>query len=166
MIPVVSFVGYANSGKTTLLTKVIIALKGYGIKVATIKHHHGVLELDTPGTDTWQHSQSGADIVILATEDRIFYTQKIEQPQLEDSISLITDVDIILVEGYKKASVQKIEILREGLHENIISPENELIGIATNWLEQTKLDNINVPKFPLDEPQFIAEYIIKQILKR
>lgn len=166
MIPVVSFVGYSNSGKTTLLIKVIKALKEMNIKVGTIKHHHGLIDLDTPGTDTWKHYQNGADVVVLATKDRIFLTKRSQEPTLDDVIKIIEDVDIILVEGYKKAAIPKIEILRDGIHSEIISPLDELIGLATDINEKNEILSIAVPKFPLNEPLTIANFLMEKFITK
>lgn len=166
MIPVVSFVGYSNSGKTTLLIKVIKALKDMQIRVGTIKHHHGVLDLDVPGTDTWRHYQSGADTVVLATTDRIFINKRISQPSLEEVIKMIDDVDIILIEGFKRESVPKIEILRQGIHSEVISPLEEIIAFATDWKEnEGEIYSLDIPKLSINDPEGIAIFIKERYIK-
>jgi molybdopterin-guanine dinucleotide biosynthesis adapter protein len=166
MIPVISFVGFANSGKTTLVTRVIEELKKLNISVGTIKHHHGELELDTPGTDTWKHKASGADVVVLATSNQLYLTKKIIEPRLEDALALIIDVDIIIVEGYKKAKVPKIEILRTGVHNEYITPVEELVGFATDWQDQSLLNSTGIPCFDLNNPQLISKFLESKFIQR
>ena len=68
-VPVISVVGRSNSGKTTLIVKLVKELKSRGYKVATIKHSHHHFELDTEGKDSWLHTQAGADAVVVASQN-------------------------------------------------------------------------------------------------
>ena len=98
MIPVVSFFGYSGSGKTSLLVRVIPALKEHGYRVAVIKHAHHGFEMDTPGKDSYRFAEAGSDIVVLSSPDKLALIEKTEQESsLEHLITLVSDrVDIIL----------------------------------------------------------------------
>ncbi|MDZ4230336.1 MAG: molybdopterin-guanine dinucleotide biosynthesis protein B, partial [Dehalococcoidales bacterium] len=77
MTKVVSFVGYSNSGKTTLLEKVINELKGRGYRVGVIKHTSKACEIDIPGKDTWRYAQAGSNIVVLSSQTQMAVLEKI-----------------------------------------------------------------------------------------
>ena len=113
-IPIVSVVGRSDVGKTTLLEKLIPELKRRGYRVATVKHHaHPGFEIDQPGKDTWRHAQAGSDHVIIAAPDKVASIRRVDrEPTLDEITAGITDVDIILAEGYKWADYLKIEVVR------------------------------------------------------
>ncbi len=77
MIPIVSFVGKANSGKTTLLEKVVRELKLKGYRVAVIKHSPHGFEMDHPGKDSWRLTQAGSDIVALSSSDKAVFVERL-----------------------------------------------------------------------------------------
>jgi molybdopterin-guanine dinucleotide biosynthesis protein B len=113
-IPVISIVGHSGSGKTTLLERLIPELRRRGYRVAVVKHHPTPgLVLDTLGKDTWRLAQAGATHVVLAAPDQIVHHHRPErEPPLAEIVSAIRDVDLILVEGYKRENLPKIEIRR------------------------------------------------------
>jgi len=76
MVPIVSFVGYSNSGKTTFLVKVITELKKRGYRIGVIKHDGHDFEIDHVGTDTWKHQQAGADVVCIASSHKVAVMQR------------------------------------------------------------------------------------------
>ncbi|MCU0489929.1 MAG: molybdopterin-guanine dinucleotide biosynthesis protein B, partial [Anaerolineales bacterium] len=70
--PILSIIGKSNSGKTTLLEKLIPELRQRGYRVATIKHHaHAGFEIDQPGKDTWRHAQAGSQVVVITAPDKL-----------------------------------------------------------------------------------------------
>lgn len=164
MIPIISFVGYSNSGKTTLLVKVIEELKKRGYKVATIKHHsHDEFEIDKKGKDTWNHAQAGADTVIISSPKKYALIAKTEEEQTLDEIAgLVKNVDIIITEGYKKGDKPKVEVFRkETGRTELLCKAEELIAVASN-----KDFNIAVPLFPLDDVQGLTNLIIGKFIKK
>ena len=114
---VVSFVAASsNSGKTTLIEKIVPILKARGLRVAVIKHASGGFDLDKPGKDSWRFQQAGADSVILVGPDRVALMKKIEHvPSLQELEQLAGDVDIALYEGFKESAKNKIEVFRHGV---------------------------------------------------
>ena len=113
MVPVISFVGYSKSGKTTLLEKVVPELKSRGYRVAFIKHtHHDTFDIDLPGKDTWRLSQAGSDVIVISSAEKLAVIEKVsEELYLNKIVEVIADkVDVVLTEGYKQADTIKIEV--------------------------------------------------------
>lgn len=159
MIPVVSVVGYSNSGKTTLLVKIIKELKTRGFKVATIKHHHKNVDIDTPGKDTWRHAQAGADTVVLASPSKVaIIEQTPEGMSLDEIIGKISGVDIIITEGFKHEKKPKIEVYRSSVHDHLITPVEELLAVASD------VEFNGIPCFDLDEPGALVDFLIDRYL--
>lgn len=160
-IPLICVVGRSNVGKTTLLEKLIPALKRRGYRVATIKHHsHPGFQMDQPGKDTWRHAQAGSDHVVIAAPDKVASIRRVEQePTLDELAALITDVDIILTEGYKRSDKLKIEVVRaERSPEPICTPE-ELVALATDVPVP-----LEVPQFGLEDAEGLAGLLEERFL--
>ncbi|MDR4506683.1 MAG: molybdopterin-guanine dinucleotide biosynthesis protein B [Candidatus Brocadiaceae bacterium] len=112
--PIFSIVGSSNSGKTTLIIKLIKELKSRGYCVGAIKHTHHEPSFDRRGKDSWMHTQAGADTAIVASKKIVGITRKTsEEMQLLEIIKMyLKDADIIVVEGYKSEPLPKIEVFR------------------------------------------------------
>jgi len=158
-IPVISIVGgMSNSGKTTLLEKLIHEAKRRGWKVATLKHDVHGFEMDQPGKDTWRHDRAGADIVAISSPQRIAILERVSDDQpLDEVLARIQGVDVIFTEGYKHASKPKIEVYRSAVHQELFSKLEELIAIASD----VEFDN-GIPCFGLDDAQGICDLIAEK----
>ena len=145
-IPVVTIIGFSGSGKTTLIEKLIPELKQKGYRIATVKHHsHVGFEIDQPGKDSWKYAQAGSNHVVIAAPDKIASYRLVEkEPTLDEIVSEIKDVDLIIVEGYKSAGKPSIEIIRGELGIKFISKPEQLVACASN----IALD-VTVPVFKL-----------------
>jgi len=158
-IPVISFVGKSDSGKTTLLEKVIKELKNRGIKLAIIKHDAHQFEIDHQGKDTWRHAQAGADIVAISSPGKVAIIEKRQtELTLDEVISRISGVDIIITEGYKRENKPKIEVFRSAAHREMLCQPEELLAIASDiaW-------DIGVPCYHIDDVSGVASEIEKYI---
>ena len=157
-VPAVCFVGKSGTGKTTLLEKLIPELKKLGRRVGTVKHHaHAGFEIDREGKDTWRHAQAGSDHVIIAAPDKIASIRVLPMElTLTEIIQCMTDVDLVLVEGYKRSTFPKIEILREAAGRETICTADEVIAVVTD------LPNpFQVPEFGLDDMTALADFLDK-----
>ena len=96
---IVKFIGYSGSGKTTLIEKIVKKLSSEGIKVATIKHDVHGLDIDKEGKDSYRYSKAGANISIVSSPELTVYKYH-KELSLNDIISKIDDVDLIIIEGY------------------------------------------------------------------
>jgi molybdopterin-guanine dinucleotide biosynthesis protein B len=154
--PILSIVGKSGSGKTTLLEKLIAELKRRGYRVATIKHHaHPGFEIDHPGKDTWRHAQAGSDHVVIAAPDKIASIRRLERElSLDEIAATITDVDIILTDGFKRAGKPALEVVRAENGLELVSAPEALVAVATD----TRLA-VAVLQFDLDETVKIADWI-------
>lgn len=154
-IPVVSIVGKSDSGKTTLLEKLLREAKRRGWRVATLKHDVHGFEMDKPGKDTWRHAQAGADMVVISSPRKIAILENVPEDQpLDAVISRIQGVDIIFTEGYKRGNKPKIEVFRSALHQELLCRPDELIGIASDVV----FDN-GVPCYGLDDAAGLCDLI-------
>lgn len=162
-VPVICFVGRSKVGKTTLLEKLIPELKRRSYRVGTVKHHvHPGLDIDQPGKDTWRHAQAGSDHVIIAAPDRIASIMSVDREWLLDEVvSLMRSVDIVLVEGYKRADMPKIEIVRSERSTEPICLEEELTALVTDAALA-----LDVPSFGLDDVLGLADLIEARFLRR
>lgn len=131
-VKAVAVVGYKNTGKTTLIAKLVRAFKEEGFRVGTCKHDGGhELTLDVAGTDTWQHAQAGADVTLIASRAQaamqVFYEQ---EPPLEKWLLQMSDpvlgLDLVLVEGWKESKLPKIVLLGDEIDEKIENLANVL----------------------------------------
>jgi molybdopterin-guanine dinucleotide biosynthesis protein MobB len=140
---VVSVVGRSNSGKTTLLEKLIVELKRRGYTVAAVKHSGSGFQLDHPGKDSWRFSEAGSDAVVLASPSGLAFLQKASRPpSLEEVIDFLDNrYDCILVEGFKESGVPKIEVHRKELG-GLLTPPQKLMAVVTD----EQLD-VPVPQF-------------------
>lgn len=155
---IVAVVGKSNAGKTTFLEKLIRELKNRNIKVGTIKHDVHGFDIDQPGKDTWRHAQAGADAVIISSPSKVAVIKKVEQEMNLDQVAeYITDMDIILTEGYKNSTKPKIEINRMAHSAELLCSADELIAVVsdTDW-------DLGVPVFDLDDAAGVAGLLQKK----
>lgn len=163
MIPIVSIVGTSDSGKTTLIEKLVPELVRRGYRVATIKHDVHGFEVDQEGKDSWRHKHAGAHTVIISSPQKLALIRDVDHDadltELRDKY--IQDVDIILSEGFKRNTHPKIEVFRkETRRELLCSKEDNLLAIATN-----QPFHIGVPCFDLEDARGLVDLIGKKFLK-
>ena len=111
----IGFAGWSGAGKTTLIVKLIPELNRRGLSVSTIKHAHHNFDLDQPGKDSYEHRAAGAEEVLVASANRVALMRELRgapEPSLPELLRLLKNVDLVLVEGFKRDPLPKIEIFR------------------------------------------------------
>ncbi|NLW07600.1 MAG: molybdopterin-guanine dinucleotide biosynthesis protein B [Clostridia bacterium] len=160
MSPIVSVVGRSNSGKTTLVVKLLRELKQRGYRVATIKHSDHDFEIDRPGKDTWGHYEAGADIVVISTPAKMAMIERLDAEIPLDRIAArLNNVDLIITEGYKHGNKPKIEVHRAAVPGELISPPEELLAVASDEPLAT-----TAPCYDLDDAAGLVDLLEAKIL--
>lgn len=162
MAPIITFIGWHDSGKTTLATQVVNHLTALGYRIAVIKStsEEGI-PFDTPGTDTHKHKEAGAVGVMLVAPDQMVMQTGNRQLSLRTlAHRYFPDVDLVVGEGFKTArKIPKIEVLRN-LEQSLREEVQGIVAVATD-LKGVEGDNI----FSLDAVSEIARFIEKRYLR-
>ena len=156
-IPVVAIVGTSGTGKTTLIEKLIPALKRKGFRVGTIKHDVHGFTIDKPGKDSWRHKEAGASMVVLSSPRQVATVKDVDHDtSLDELESYFSGVDIILAEGYKRGNRPKLEIFRPEVHEKpVCGNDDNLLAMVTD-----APGDFGVPRFLLKDAEDIAAFLI------
>ncbi|MEP3196811.1 MAG: molybdopterin-guanine dinucleotide biosynthesis protein B [Lentilitoribacter sp.] len=152
--------GWKNSGKTTLTSALIRELTTRGYRVSSVKHAHHNLDVDQEGTDSYKHRSAGASEVMLASTNRFALMHEIAKEEgefeLDELLEKMSEVDLILVEGFKSSDIPKIQTIREVSLANSGSQEmNNIVAYATDMHLDTEL-----PVLQIDNVSLIADFII------
>ena len=160
-IPVITIIGKSKSGKTTLMEALIHGIKQHGFRVGTVKHHsHAGFDIDKPGKDSWRHAHAGSDHVVIAAPDKLASYRTLDKElSLAEVAAGIADVNIILVEGYKRANMPAIEVVRKERGVELIGDPDTCLAIATD----TPLDTA-LPQFDLNDAPGIVDFVVKGLL--
>jgi molybdopterin-guanine dinucleotide biosynthesis protein B len=167
MTPMISIVGYADAGKTTLIEKLVSQLKKRGYRVGTIKHAVHESNLDTRGKDSWRHFAAGADAVVVSSAEKIALIQRREEAPRDSQAELsglevfFSGMDIVFAEGYKNARKPKIEIFRSDIHDTPLSMNDQMLVALVTDADIA----CHAPKFGLDEIDKLVELIERDFLK-
>jgi len=139
MPPLVSIVGKSETGKTTLILKLIQELKSRGYRVATIKHTPHNTIFDQPDKDSWRHIQAGSEATAISAPDKLVLIKPAARALSPDQIAyhLGEDCDIVLAEGFKASNAPKIEVHRKEIGPPL-STLRKLIAIVTDEPLSTK----------------------------
>jgi len=161
---VVGIAGWKNSGKTTLVVKLVRALAARGYRVSTIKHSHHALSPDDTGTDSARHREAGADEVLVVSPGRWMLGTAVHdepEPLLAALLARLAPADIVLVEGYKRAEIAKIEVRRRGQGEGppLAADDPRVIAIASD--EAAGIERAGaVPVRALDDAEGLADVVL------
>lgn len=162
-IPLLGFVAASGTGKTTLLTQLIPLLKNHGLRIGLIKHSHHDFEIDQQGKDSFRLREAGASPVMLVSKYRRAIITELtsrQEPRLDDQLKLFdqSELDLLLVEGFKTEIFPKIELHRQSLNKALLYPNDpHIIAIATDTALQTPdyLTQLN-----LNNPELITDFIV------
>jgi len=158
-VPIVSFVGRSNSGKTTLIERVIPELVRAGYRVATVKHAGHGFDLDTEGKDSWRHKRAGASSVVVVSRGSLaMFADVPEEMKVEEVRDRFLDssYDLIIAEGWKSEGYPKIVIIREQVGEVPVSPDGLLAVVSDKPID------LPVPVLDLNDVTGVAVLIMKR----
>lgn len=157
---IISVVGKSQSGKTTLIEKLIPELKKRGYRIGTVKHTFHGFDMDKKGKDSWRHKAAGAETVVVVSKGKIAMVKNENCETLSGLEKYFDDMDLIITEGFKRKNRPKIEIFRSARNKKPLCKENDnLIPLVTD------MDiNLNVPTFGLEEIEALADLIEKKYL--
>jgi molybdopterin-guanine dinucleotide biosynthesis protein B len=158
--PVFGVTGWKNSGKTTLVTRLVTEFTRRGFSVSTVKHAHHEFDIDKPDTDSFRHREAGAREVMIVSGHRWALMHELRdeaEPPLEAALTRLSPCDLILVEGYKREGHPKIEARRTGAAKTApLAPDDpSILAIAADH----PTDSSGRPCFDLDDVAGIADFI-------
>jgi molybdopterin-guanine dinucleotide biosynthesis protein B len=156
------FAGPSGSGKTTLIERLIPLLKERGLRVSVIKHARHGFDIDQPGKDSYRHREAGCGEVLVTSSRRWALMHELRgaaEPALEELLERLSPCDLVLVEGFKRDAIPKLEVHRAANAEaDLLYPHDpHIVAIATDARLETKL-----PLFGLDEIEAIAGFVISR----
>ena len=158
---VFGFAGYSGSGKTTLIERVLPRLIAHGLRVSVIKHTHHDFDLDQPGKDSDRHRAAGAAEVLLASDQRYAVLHELRdepRPTLDALLARLAPCDLVLVEGYKREVIPKLEVHRAATDKPWLYPlDAHIVAVASDAPPPDATLH-----FGLDDIERITELIMKE----
>jgi molybdopterin-guanine dinucleotide biosynthesis protein B len=161
MRPIISVVGRSDSGKTTVLEKLIPELTRRGYRVAAIKRSVHGFEIDHPGKDSFRLAKAGAKTVLIVSPDKLALVKQLDQELdvFEVAGTIDSDVDLILTEGFKRSPTQKIEVARAQTGLKLLCQKEELLAIVSDSPIE-----IDVPQFGFDEVDKLVDLLEEKVM--
>lgn len=162
-VPIVTFVGRSNSGKTTLIERVIPELVLAGYRVATVKHAGHGFDLDTEGKDSWRHKRAGASTVVVVSKGSLaLFSDVPDEICVEEIRDRFIDhqIDLIIAEGWKSEGYPKVVVVRDQIGEVPISQEGLLAVVSNKPVE------LPVPVFDPDDIKGLSKLLMRHFPKR
>src|SRR5258706_2478923 len=132
----IGFIGYSNTGKTTLIEKLVPLFTARGLRVAAIKHAHHGFDMDRPGKDSYRYREAGAGQVLITTGQRwalLTETPAVPAP-LEHLLAVLAPCDLVIVEGFKsEGEIPRIEVRRANTSQPPIFSHNaNMVAVASD----------------------------------
>jgi len=162
---VIGIAGWSGAGKTTLLTRLIPRLTARGLHVSTIKHAHHGFDVDQPGKDSHTHRQAGATEVLVSSASRFALMHELRgetEWALDALLEKLSEVDLVLVEGFKTQAHPKLEVYRKAVGKPLLHPQDEnIVAIASDGPVSAR-----VPVVSLDDVKAVADVLIEKAAPR
>ena len=157
----IGFAGWGGAGKTTLIVRLIPALNRRGFSVSTIKHAHHDFDVDQPGKDSYEHRAAGAREVVVVSANRLALMRELRgapEPTLAELLRLIAPVDLVLVEGFKRDPLPKIEVHRAANGKPSLHPQDDdIVALVTDSADPPT----RLPHAPIDDVAAVADLVLE-----
>jgi len=164
-VPLLGFCAFSGTGKTTLLTKLIPLLRAEGLRLGVIKHAHHSFDIDQPGKDSRRLRESGAEQMLIASRHRMAFIRECKGPEREPRLAELLHcvdtgaLDLVLVEGFKREPIPKIELHRPSLGKPLIhAADRHVIAIASDAPLMPLRD---LPVLALNRPELILDFVLR-----
>jgi molybdopterin-guanine dinucleotide biosynthesis protein B len=161
------FAGWSGSGKTTLIEALIPQLTARGLRVSLVKHAHHDFDVDQPGKDSYRHRAAGCTEVLVTSAVRYALMHELRgSPELtlDDALARLAPCDVVLVEGFKREALPKLEVWREALGKPLLYPDDpHIVGIATDTPARVPA---RLPAFALTDVAAIATFVARHAAVR
>jgi molybdopterin-guanine dinucleotide biosynthesis protein B len=161
---VIGFAGWSGSGKTTLIVKLIPALITRGLSVSTLKHAHHSLEVDKPGKDSYAHREAGAREVLVASANRWALMHELREekaPSLVELLPKLSDVDLVIVEGFKRDAHAKVEVHRAEVGKPFLFPEDrDIVALVSDVTPVA----IRLPCASIDDVEAVCDLVMRSAI--
>ena len=152
--------GWSGSGKTTLMTRLIPEVVGRGLTVSSMKHAHHAFDMDRKGKDSFEHRRAGATEVLITSARRWALMHELrddQEPPMAELIARMTPVDLLLIEGFKRAEHDKLEVHRPAIGKPLLCPDDpQIVAVASD----APLAELAVPRLDLDDVPAIADFVL------
>ena len=162
---VFGFAGWSGSGKTTLIERVIAHLSQRGLRVSLIKHAHHEFDVDQPGKDSYRHRTAGASEVLVSSANRWALMRELRgEPELtlRQAVGHFSACDLVLVEGFKRESIPKLEIWRAEVGKALLFPtDRNIVALASDDALPNEAQEPSFPRFGLAQVSEIAEFALQ-----
>jgi molybdopterin-guanine dinucleotide biosynthesis protein B len=156
------FAGWSGSGKTTLIEKLIPLFVQRGLKVALIKHAHHTFDVDQPGKDSYRHREAGCIEILVSSSRRWALVHELRgapEPGFPELLARLSPADLVLVEGFKRERLPKLEVYRAVTGEPLLHPEDkDIVAIATDAPVDTGL-----PQLDINDARAIAGFVLRHV---
>ena len=156
---VIGVAGFKNSGKTTLVERLVTELTNRGHRISTVKHAHHSFDIDHEGRDSFRHRKAGATEVAVVSRHRwavIHELRDEQEPSLDEILAMLAPCDLVIVEGYKRDGHDKIEVRNLTLdHPLLAGDDATVVAIAATG----PVSGVRVPVFSRDDVSALATFI-------
>jgi molybdopterin-guanine dinucleotide biosynthesis protein B len=165
-VKIFGLVGWSGSGKTTLVAKLLPELIGRGFLVSTMKHTHHNFDIDKKGKDSYLHRISGATEVMITGARRwaiLHENRDVPEPSIDDLLARMEDVDLVLIEGFKSHSHQKMEVFRSSVGKPLLAVDDPgIVAVASDAAaaDLPQLEGKELALIDLEDVKAIADFIV------
>ncbi|MFJ7953733.1 molybdopterin-guanine dinucleotide biosynthesis protein B [Lysinibacillus sp. NPDC096418] len=165
---ILQVVGYQNSGKTTIMEQLIAHATTEGFRVGTIKHHgHGGIPMIESSKDSVRHEQAGASITAVEGAGTLRMSIHQSNWQLADILAIYSSIemDLILIEGYKKEHYPKVVLLRQAEDQSLLQQVTNIVCVLY-WPTYPLDISLDYPTFSINEKAQYIDFLMQEMRRK